>query len=276
MIQVIGKTGMLGMEVMRAAAEKNIPVDEMFVDITAVVPNDIRAEIVINCSGVAPNNCGRDKLVSVNQTGPHRLADACDEAGARLVHVSTDAVFNRPGPHLEYHHCDPSSTYGRTKMIGEVRRSPHLTVRTSFVGFGRRGIVAQLISTDDVIPASTQFLWNGFTATSVARLLIELAFRDDITGVIHIPGEYQNRYDLVMRVINALGLEKSRVRRDDSYITDRRLASNRWDIAKLPSLPSFDEQLYELTQDYAYLCSRTSRSQTPSSDMADGVGSESG
>lgn len=268
MIQIIGKTGMLGMEVVKAAADRKIPVDDMFVDITSVTPEDIRAEIVINCSGVAPNTCGRDKLVAVNQTGPRRLAHACDDARARLIHVSTDAVFNRPGPHSERDHCDPSSAYGRTKMIGEIRSSPHLTVRTSFVGIGRRGIVTQLTATEDIIPASTQFLWSGNTAKTIAGILLDLAFRVEITGIIHIPGEFQNRYELICRIIDLFGMDRSRVRLDDSYVTDRRLVSSRWSLARLPDITSFEEQLNELKKDYEYFCSYTSRPKAEPQEVA--------
>ncbi len=271
-IQVIGKTGMLGIEMLKAASREGIQVDESYVDIISVCPEDIKAEIVINCSGIASGPEDRPKMVAVNQNGPRRLADACVTAGARLVHISTDAVFNRVGPHAERDHCDPSSAYGRTKMQGEIRDPPHLTVRTSFVGLGRRGILTQLLQTDDIIPASSKFMWNGHAASTVAQYMLMLALRKDITGLIHIPGEFQTRYQLVLRLINIFDLDLSRVTLDDSYVTDRRLISTRWHAIGLPYPPKFDVQLEELYREYqssANLCSDTSGAEVTSQNMVE-------
>ena len=257
MIQVIGKTGMLGSEVIKAAQDANIDVLDGYVDIISVMPQDIRGEVVINCSGISPTATGREKLIAVNQSGPRKLAEVCSEVGARLIHVSTDAVYNRPGPHPESHHCDPSSLYGRTKMMGEVKSPPHLTLRTSFIGFGRRGIVAQLLTTEDVIPASTKFLWNGHTAPTVAAILVALSQRPDITGLLHTPGVFQTRYDLVLRLIQLFSIDADRIKRDDSYITDRRLISTRWWSLDLPAPASFDEQLVSLRDEYEHDYSHT-------------------
>lgn len=265
MIQIIGRSGMLGLEVEKAAIEAGIPVETSYVDIVTVTPDDIKAKIVINCSGVASSTDKREQTIAVNQKGPKNLAKACDECGARLLHISTDAVFNRPGPHAENNYCDPQSLYGRSKMLGEVRSKPHLTVRTSFVGIGRRGIVSQLLNTNDVISASTKFLWNGHTAPFVATMLVLLAMRTDITGLIHIPGQFQTRYDLVKNIISTFDLDDSRVYIDDSYIADRRLISLRWRAIGLSYLPPFSEQLQELKKSYDN-CKSTDDSTNNSSD----------
>ena len=260
MIQIIGRTGMLGSEICKAAKRQNIEVDESYIDITAVYPEDIKAELVINCAAITtPTGPDKSKMIAVNDRGPHGLAHACASRGARILHVSTDAVFNRSGPHTEKDFCDPSSSYGRTKMHGEIRKSPHLTVRTSFVGFGRHGILNQLLYTDDVITASDKFLWSGHTVYTVAEFILNLALREDITGLIHIPGEFQTRYQLVSRLVDVLGLSQDRVYLDNSYVTDRRLVSTRWNPIGLPYPPTFGDQLVELYNEYTTICSYSSR-----------------
>jgi dTDP-4-dehydrorhamnose reductase len=79
------------------------------------------------------------------------LAEACREAGALLVHVSTDYVFagDSKRPYTEEDRTDPRSVYGRSKLEGEERvfalAPGSLVVRTSWVfGQGRNFIAAIL------------------------------------------------------------------------------------------------------------------------------------
>lgn len=84
----------------------------------------LRPEVVINCAAYTNvNGCesDRDAAFRVNALGPRNLAVACEETGAKLVHVSTDYVFPGDGtePYVEWDLCGPQSVYGRTKYLGE-------------------------------------------------------------------------------------------------------------------------------------------------------------
>ncbi len=62
-----------------------------------------------------------DEAHAVNALAPGTLAEACKAAGARLVHVSTDYVFDGTGPAAETTEPNPLGAYGRTKLDGERR-----------------------------------------------------------------------------------------------------------------------------------------------------------
>ncbi|TMQ67634.1 MAG: sugar nucleotide-binding protein, partial [Candidatus Eisenbacteria bacterium] len=86
-----------------------------------------------------------------NSVAPAVLARACAEAGARLVHVSTDYVFAGDGrrPYREDDPPAPRSVYGRTKLDGDravlSASEEFLVVRTSWLfGRGRNFIAAVL------------------------------------------------------------------------------------------------------------------------------------
>lgn len=63
-----------------------------------------------------------DAAWEINARGAKNVAEACAESGVRLIHVSTDYVFNgrASGPYSEDADTDPQSAYGRSKLGGEL------------------------------------------------------------------------------------------------------------------------------------------------------------
>lgn len=241
-VQIIGARGMLGRAVVQAAALRGIDVWDQPLDLEVATHAHIRGEVVINCAGlVKQRQASASRFMLVNAYGPHHLAEAAEQVGARVIHVSTDCVFQRPGPHCECSTPDADDVYSRSKRAGELLAAPHLTIRTSFVGAGDRGLVTTIVE-GRLRSASTKQLWSGHTVETIAGVLLDLAARPDVTGLLHVPGDEQTRYDLANALCRALGVAPSFVR-DDEYRADRRLISDRWAALGLPDLPSFTEQL---------------------------------
>lgn len=240
-IQVLGHNGMLGQAVCQAIVRRGHEYWTSNANIETVIAHSILAPVVINCAGlVKQRQYPASRFMAVNAVGPHRLAEACDAAGARLIHVSTDCVFQGRGLHSELSVPDATDIYARSKLAGEVS-APHLTVRTSFIGFGTRGLLADLQSGLPV-RASGRLLWSGHTVDAVADVLVTLAERADETGLLHIPGEFQSRWELCQTLIARFGLS-AHIIRDDEYEADRRLVSVIWSEWGLPELPSFAAEL---------------------------------
>lgn len=245
-LQVFGQRGMLGSAVVKAVTRRGHELSPHQADLEIVTSGHIHGDVVINCAGlVKQRQEPASRFMLINAYGPHKLAEACDHAGTRLIHVSTDCVFQGPGPHAEWDGCDCEDEYGRSKLAGEVYRAPHLTIRTSFVGFGARGLLADLIA-NRVRYASDRQLWSGHTVDTVADALITLAESSAI-GLLHLPGEFQTRWELCQWLIRRYDLPAT-VIRDDGYEADRRLVSTAWDAWLLPELPSFAAQLEAMEQ----------------------------
>lgn len=129
----------------------------------------------------------RDVIVD----GSRNVAMAAADAGARLVHLSTDVVFGgRDRPYTEADAPDPVSDYGRWKAEAEAevtRLQPQsVLVRTSL-----------LYGTDILSPAQeavadgvwfTDELRCPVHATDVAQAIVALAQRPDVTGPLHVAG----------------------------------------------------------------------------------------
>ena len=108
---------------------------------------EVRPDVVVNASAYNKVDAAESEAaeaLAVNATGPAHLARACRDAGALLVHVSTDYVFDGAAgrAYTEEDAPCPIGYYGASKLAGEwmvaASGCPHLLVRTSGV-FGAGG-----------------------------------------------------------------------------------------------------------------------------------------
>lgn len=150
---VAGSKGMLGRdleELLLSRGDAVVGVDRDEVDITdpvaaAAAVRDV--DVVVNCAAytaVDPAEGDEGTAFTVNAVGPANLARAAAAAGARMVQISTDYVFDGHAsePYAEDWPPAPRSAYGRTKLAGEwaVRAEcpDHLVVRTAWL-YGAKG-----------------------------------------------------------------------------------------------------------------------------------------
>jgi dTDP-4-dehydrorhamnose reductase len=147
---ITGAGGQLGQALIQAGARQGwevVATDLPDLDITdpRVVQGVLsrqRPEVVINAAAatrVDDLESDPDGALRVNAAGPRNLAVACRRLGAKLIHVSTDYVFDgaKPGPYVEWDATGPLSVYGRSKLLGEewVRQQcpDHFIVRTAWL-----------------------------------------------------------------------------------------------------------------------------------------------
>jgi dTDP-4-dehydrorhamnose reductase len=113
----------------------------------ARVVADARPELIVNAAAFNAVDAAEQQVseaLAVNAAGPAHLAQAARAAGALLVHVSTDYVFDGQAgrPYSEDDRPRPLSAYGASKLAGELlvaaSGAEHLMVRTSGV-FGAGG-----------------------------------------------------------------------------------------------------------------------------------------
>lgn len=198
-ILVTGAAGMLGSAVMRAASMLGIEVvglTRQDCDIgDRIRVREVLARyqdpVVINCAGIVRERFDTSfiDMRRINALGPMMLA----KHAARLVHVSTDCVFDgtiQEGGYDEDAKPHPDDPYGEHKLAGEAIPDPqHLVVRASFIGLGQRGLLHWLLSHPygARVPGFTNWIWNGWTTTALAPMLLALA-QSDISGLVHLPG----------------------------------------------------------------------------------------
>jgi dTDP-4-dehydrorhamnose reductase len=147
---VTGASGQLGRALVDCAVEQGWEV--MATDVPELDITDpqvvwrklagLRPEVVINAAAATQVDAlesDPDGALKVNGLGPRNLAVACRRLGLKLIHLSTDYVFDgaKMGPYVEWDATGPLSVYGRSKLLGEewVRQQcpDHFIVRTAWL-----------------------------------------------------------------------------------------------------------------------------------------------
>ena len=153
-ILVMGHRGMLGSDLMdvlgRDHEVSGVDVGEF--DITSApdclrVVGEFRPGVIVNAAAYTDvDGCetNRDACFAVNAEGVRNIACACKDSGAKIVHYSTDYVFDgtKGEPYLEDDPCRPINAYGASKRKGEQvlieTAENHVLIRTAWL-YGRQG-----------------------------------------------------------------------------------------------------------------------------------------
>ena len=94
------------------------------IDKVMELAREVQPYAIINCAahtGVDACETEYDKAFKINAIGPRNLSIAARETGAKLMHISTDYVFDGKGtrPYVETDATNPQGAYGSTKLAGE-------------------------------------------------------------------------------------------------------------------------------------------------------------
>lgn len=135
----------------------------------------------------------------VNKTGPENLARAAKEVGARLVHVSTDYVFDGKAtvPYVETDKTNPLGVYGQTKLDGEIAVSHILPdaiiIRTAWVfsEYGNNFVKTMLRLAKDRDELGIVADQRGCPtyAGDIAQAIIDLLKQNADGGIYHFCGD---------------------------------------------------------------------------------------
>jgi dTDP-4-dehydrorhamnose reductase len=206
---VLGGTGMLGSAVVAEARSRGwdtLGLSHSQADLTRRDSllgwaESFRPEVVVNCAAytkVDAAETDRERAFAVNGEGVANAAALASQAGARLVHVSTDYVFDGEArtPYREDAPTAPLSVYGESKLEGERRAlesGRSLVVRTSWLfGPGGHNFVATMVGLIEAgrlpLQVVTDQVGCPTSTPSLARALLDLAARE-ASGIVH----YQDR-----------------------------------------------------------------------------------
>jgi len=221
-----GQVGHAMAEHCAAQGDDVVAADRAALDITdrdAVLAaiTTLQPDVVVNpAANTDVDGCERDPdaAYAVNSLAVRHLADGCRLAGAHLVHVSTDYVFDgrKGAPYVEWDETGPLSVYARSKLGGEREAGPDATVvRTSWV-FSRGGKnFVQAVLDRAAAGGPLRYIddqrGTPTLADDLAVVLRQLAV-ERRTGLFHVSnGGETTRFDQARRVLAAAGLDPDQV-----------------------------------------------------------------
>lgn len=246
------------------------PADLTNADQVEALLGSTNPEWIVNCAAATDvDRCEREPewADSLNETVPRRLARGAKRLGARLIHVSTDAVFD--GGRDRYRVDDrpsPVNKYGSSKLAGEravlTSLESALVARTNFYGWsppGRMSLAEWFLERLEVGQRSPGFADVRFCPLLVnhlATLLLQLA-ESKLVGRYHLVArDCLSKYEFGSRIARAFGFDTELVVL--STVAEAGLSASRprslaLDGSELErdlqvTLPSVDQGIYEFVR----------------------------
>ncbi|CAI1181177.1 dTDP-4-dehydrorhamnose reductase [Serratia entomophila] len=163
---------------------------------------DYRPDAIVNAAAytaVDKAETESELAARINEQGPKNLAQAAAEAGCRLIHVSTDYVFDgqAKAPYREADVTNPLGVYGKTKLDGEIAvagaHPEAIIIRTAWVfsEYGNNFVktMLRLAKDRDVLGIVADQRGCPTYAGDIAQAIIDLLQRRAEGGVYHFCGD---------------------------------------------------------------------------------------
>lgn len=211
----------------------NVDADNFETVIRAIAA--VQPSIIINCIGIIKQlPISEDPLtaITVNAQLPHRISLVARSANARLIHISTDCVFN--GKKGSYTEKDPSNAedlYGRTKFLGEVAYPHCITLRTSIIGHELKtnfSLIDWFMSQANEIKGFTKAIYTGFSTLEMVNIISNYVIPDKtLNGLYQVSSDPISKYDL-LNIIKDVYKKDIQINKYDDFVLDRSLDSTKF------------------------------------------------
>lgn len=196
------------------------------------VIESIKPDVLINCIGLIKQLPIADEplpAIAINSLLPHRIALACGAYGTRMIHISTDCVFNgSKGNYTENDQSNAKDLYGRSKFLGEVAYPHCITLRTSIIGHELRGklsLIEWFLAQEGRVRGFKKAIYSGFPTIELAHIICDYVMPNpELKGVYHVSSLPVSKYDLLKLVAERYG-KKIEIEPFEDFALDRSLDS---------------------------------------------------
>lgn len=217
--------------------------------------SEIRPYAIINCAAhTNVNGCETDidNAYRINAVGPRNLAIAAERCHAKLMHISTDYVFDGNGtrPYRETDPTGPQGAYGRTKLAGEMFvkefSDRHFILRTAWLyGDGKNFVktMLRLSETNDKVRVVRDQVGSPTSAAQLASAVAYLLPTENY-GLFHATCEGDCSWAQFTEEIFRLAGKKTAV----EAITSEEYGA----AVKRPAYSILDNYMFRMTTDFKF------------------------
>lgn len=270
-ILVTGCNGQLGRAIRKEYAETDVEfvntdvtegegvkaLDITDVDAVLKMVEETKPEVIINCAAhtnVDACETQWDLAYKINAIGPRNLSIAASKAGAKMIHVSTDYVFEGNGtrPYTEFDEPNPVSAYGKTKLEGEnfvkAFADKYFILRTAWLyGEGQNFVktMLRLAETHDEVSVVSDQLGSPTSAVELAKMIHYLEPTENY-GVFHATCEGDTNWAEFAEAIFKRAGKNTKV----NHVTSEQYAKMNPASANRPAYSILDKYMLRLTSDF--------------------------
>ena len=226
-ILLLGHKGMLGTDLLTQMRlhHEIVGMDKEEIDITsaddcAKAIEETAPQIVINAAGYTNvDGCetAKEECFAVNAEALKNIAVACHRKNIRIIHFSTDYVFNGTGsaPYKEDDDCDPINTYGASKLAGErylqTLAQNYIIIRTAWLyGVNGKNFVRTILEKAKTTPRLTVVddQLGSPTHTKDLAAAVDILIEKKAQGIFHATNRGScSWYQFAVKILQEAGID---------------------------------------------------------------------
>ena len=232
-------------------------VDANNIDSVEAIIIKLKPDIVINCIGIIkqlPISKEAIPVITLNSLFPHHVASICKDNGCRMIHISTDCVFDGlKGSYTEDDKLSADDLYGISKYMGEVKYDHTITIRTSIIGHElcfNYSLIEWFLSQSDSINGFTNAIYTGFPTVEIANIIVDYVLpNENLSGLYHVSSEAISKYELLKIVSEVYGKRIDIIPYDD-YFDNKSLVSEQFKECTGYNPPGWDKLIKKMYNNY--------------------------
>ena len=281
-VLVLGVDGMIGHKIAQSLKEgyklfgstrkhltnKNLGIEnikivlhDFLIDKTEHLVSNICPDIIINCVGITTRrgvNASKAKTELINSILPHELDKLSQKYSCKLIHFSTDCVFNgAKGNYTEVSRTDAIDLYGISKAKGEVNSNSSLTLRTSMIGrelYNFTELFEWLYSMrEKSVEGYSEVIYSGITTVRMGKIIDKILKNNiSLSGLFNISSEPISKYDLLKKLSDSFDLEID-IKKNSNISSNKVLNSKKFTEITGIKAPNWNDLIIEFKEDsYKY------------------------
>jgi len=277
-VLILGIDGMIGHKIAQSlshdfilfgSTRKNINIDAIGLDKGSLIHHDfliddnfsifenIKPDVIINCIGITTRrgpSLNISNTIEINEKLPHEINLWASDNEKKLIHFSTDCVFNgTKGNYLDNDIPNAEDFYGTTKGKGEINNDQALTIRCSTIGreiYNHTELFEWLYSMKNKdIEGYSNIIYSGVTTVWMGEVINQILKNNiSLSGIYNISSEPISKYQLLLKLSEAFKLNIN-IAKNPNIKSNKVLISKKFTEITGINTPNWDDLIEEFKND---------------------------